>query len=111
MDRYFYSVQMFCGHKIVHMFGNIYFNGDDETDFCFRIAEWVGLELTISQLKEMLDKAVFYDELCEKVEYLGDLTEEQAIEACETYFNGKPGTRLHIRSVNEETPCGYYWFE
>lgn len=111
MDRYFYSVEMDGDQKVVHLLGNIFFNDGDETDTCFRYAEWVGLCFTIKELKILIKDNLFYEYLYEKVEYLTDLTEEQAIESCQTYFAGTPGTRLHIRSVNEDTPCGDYWFE
>lgn len=111
MDRYFYSVEMDGDQKVVHMWGNVYYNDGDETDTCFRYAEWVGLWFDIKEPSIMLKDNLFYEYLYEKVKYLTDLTEEQAIDTCQTYFAGTPGTRLHIRSVNEETPCGYYWFE
>lgn len=111
MDRYFYIVGETDGHKEIYFSGNVFYNDCDETDACFRYAEWVGLRFTVEQLKELLDKGLLLETLYEKVKYLTDLTEEQAIEMCETYFNGEPGKWLHIKHVNEDTPCGDYWFE
>ena len=111
MDRYFYIVEECNGHKEVHFSGNVYFNDVDETKTCFRYAEWVGVWFDIAEMKELLDKGLLYESLCEKVEYLTDLTETQAVDMCETYFGETPGTRLHISRVNEDTPCGDYWFE
>ena len=55
MDRYFYIVEEFDGRKEVHLCGNVYFNDVDETDKCYRIAEWTGLWMTVDKLKELLD--------------------------------------------------------
>ena len=38
-----------------------------------------------------------------------DWDEDKAIEVCETYFDGEPGTHLPMRDVTQETPCGNYW--
>ena len=111
MDRYFYIVEEYNGHKEVHFSGNIYYNDGDGTDKCFRLAEWTGLYLTVDKLKELLEEDMFWEYLNEQVAYLGDLTEDEAVDMCKVYFDGSSGARLHIRSVNEDTPCGDYWFE
>lgn len=111
MDRYFYSVEEYNGLKEVHFSGNVYFNDADETDKCFRIAEWTGLYITVDKLKELIENDTFWEYINEQVTYLTDLTEDEAIDMCKVYFDGSSGTRLHIRSVNEDTPCGDYWFE
>jgi hypothetical protein len=112
MDRYFYIVEMDGDRKVVHISGNVYFNDNDDTDTCFRLAEWTWLYMDIEELKERLkDEHNFFDYLCQKVAYLEDLTEEQAIKTCQEYFGGEPGKWLNIKHVNENTPCGDYWFE
>ena len=40
MTRYFYIVEEYNGRKEVHLSGNVYFNDVDETDKCYRLAEW-----------------------------------------------------------------------
>lgn len=112
MDRYFYSVEMDGDRKVIHMSGNVYFNDNDDTDTCFRLAEWTWLYMTIVELKERTENwDNFFDYLCQKVAYLEDLTEEEAIATCQEYFGGTPGTELDIGLVDEDTPCGDYWFE
>lgn len=111
MDRYFYSVEMEENHKVVHLSGNIYYNNVDETETCFRIATWTGFYFTMKELKWFIEKDCFHDYINEEVDYMGDLTEEEAAEMCQTYFNGAPGRLLNIKHVNEDTPCGDYWFE
>jgi hypothetical protein len=111
MDRYFYIVEESNGRKEIHFSGNIYYNDGDETDKCFRLAEWTGFFITVDKLKELLESGEFFDYINEKVGYLGDLTEDEAVEACQVYFNGEPGKWLNIKHVNENTPCGDYWFE
>ena len=105
MDRYFYSVEMDGDRKVVHMSGNVYFNDADETETCYRLAEWTGMYIAIDELNEIIDY------INERVSYLEDLTEEHAIATCLTYFGGTSGTELDIKLVDEDTPCGDYWFE
>lgn len=111
MDRYFYSVEMDGDHKVVHIFGNIYFNDVDKTNKCFRYAEWVGMYISIKELKEFLENDDFFNNINARIRYLDILTEEEAVKACQVYFNGEPGKWLNIKHVNEDTPCGDYWFE
>ena len=111
MDRYFYSVEMDGDRKVVHVSGNVYFNDVDETEDCYRIAEWTFLYIYLDVLAELVENDIFYEYINERVNYLGNITEEQAIEICENYFDGTSGTELHIFDVNEDTPCGDYWFE
>lgn len=111
MDRYFYSVEMDGDRKVVHMFGNVYFNGVDKTESCYRHAEFTGLYLSVEEIHNLFDEFCFYDYIGDQVAYLGDLTEVEMIDVCKTYFNGESGKMLHIEQVNEDTPCGDYWFE
>ena len=94
------------------MFGNVYFNDEVETEDCYRIAEWTFLYITMDELKELTNNFdVFWDYINERVAYLGNLTEKEAIATCQEFFGGTPGTELDIGLVDEETPCGDYWFE
>lgn len=112
MDRYFYSIELDGNeNKVVHVFGNIYCNDADTTETDYRIAEWTFLYITIYELKELVKDGLFYDYVNERVNYLGDISEAEALKICNQYFGGNPGICLHICDVNEETPCGDYWFE
>ena len=111
MDKYFYSVEMDGDRKVVHIFGNIYLNDGDETETCYRIAEWTGLYIEINKLSELIDNDNFWEYVNEKIDYCGDITEKQAKEMCDRFFNGVAGIELDIDLVNEDTPCGDYWFE
>lgn len=112
MDRYFYQIEQDVnGNKCVHISGNIYYNDADGTNECFRHAIWVGMYISIEELKEFLENDDFFDYINERVVYLDNLTEEEAIEACQVYFDGEPGKWLNIKHVNEDAPCGDYWFE
>ena len=111
MDRYFYSVEMDGDRKVVHLFGNVYFNDADETETCYRIAEWTGLDIAVDKLKELLEEDMFWEYINEKVAYLGDLTEDEAKDMCKVFFDGSFGTKFDIRFIDEDTPCGDYWFE
>jgi hypothetical protein len=111
MDRYFYSVEMDGDRKVVHMSGNIYRNDVDETEACYRVAEWTFFYLTLDEIKELLSNYSFYEHINEMVNYLGHITKQEAVDLCNTYWDGGTGNNLHICEVNEDTPCGYYWFE
>lgn len=112
MDRYFYSVvNGNDGTKIVHLFGNVYNNDADETETNFRHAEWSWFYIKPTTITKMLDNDCFFDHVNECVAYMADLTEAEAVEVCANYFDGEPGTNLHIQNVTNETPCGDYWFD
>lgn len=112
MDRYFYSVELdYDGNKVIHLSSNIYLNDADQTRMDYRCAEWTFFYIPIEQLKELIGNNCFYDYVNENVDYLCDITHTSAVELCSHYFDGESGTYLHIGNVNEETPCGCYWFE
>ena len=112
MDRYFYIIEEYNGRKEIHLSGNVYFNDSGETEKDYRLAQWTGLYMTVNELKKLINNYdVFYDYINERVAYLDDLTEEQAMAVCHEYFGGTPGTELDIGLVDEDTPCGDYWFE
>ena len=111
MDRYFYSVEMDGDRKIVHLSGNVYFNDSGDSERDYRIAEWTFFYLTIEEIQRLFEELDFYDYINERVNYLGDRTEEEALDICKNYFDGKPGKMLRIEQVNEDTPCGDYWFD
>ena len=111
MDRYFYSVEDFGDRKEIHISGNVYFNDVDETETNYRIAEWTGLSLSLEKVKELLDDDCFFEYINEQVNYLEYITKEEALEICDTFWEGDSGVELDIRDVTLDTPCGYYWFD
>lgn len=112
MDRYFYSVELANnGEKIIHLSGNVYFNDTDTGEKQYRLAEWTYYYISIRATKGLIEKDMFYEHINEDVNYLTDITEQEAVEICNTYWNGEAGEYLHINDVNEDTPCGDYWFE
>ena len=110
MDKYFYSIEEADGNKVIHLSANIYFNDSGCTEKDYRIAEWTWFYLTIKEAEELLNNGEFYEYINEKVAYLDNVTEEEAIVTSETYFDGHRGTELHIVDITEATPCGDYWF-
>ena len=112
MDRYFYSLERDDnGKQIIHLSGNVYFNDGDETETCYRCAEWVWMRIDVKRAKEMFEGDEFFEYVLEKIDYISDETETSANEICQRYFNGTSGTELHITDITENTPCGNYWFE
>lgn len=112
MDKYFYIIEQDeNGTKFIHLEGNIYYNDVDESDTCYRVAEWTFLYLTVDEAKFMMNDGTFFDYVNERVAYLTDITEQQAEDMCEDFFDGQPGAKLNITDINDSTPCGCYWFE
>ena len=112
MDKYFYIIEQDeCGNKYFHLEGNIYYNDADESDTCYRVAEWTFLYLTIDEAIDMMTDDTFFDYVYERVSYLKDITEQQAKDMCADFFDGQPGAKLNITDINDSTPCGCYWFE
>lgn len=112
MDRYFYTVELDSdGTKIIHMNGNVYLNDIDETDTNYRCAEWTGLYISVADMQSMIDNDELFDFINEKVNYLEDLTKEEADKLCDEFFAGQPGHYFDIKNVTEDAPCGEYWFE
>ena len=56
MDRYFYSIEEYDGHKEIHLSGNVWFNDTDETGKCFK---WL-LEYQLANDMSLME----LDELC-----------------------------------------------
>lgn len=112
MDRYFYTIE-FDGqnNKFVHMCGNIYFNDAYETETNYRCAEWTGMSFSLSELRESLDNRELFNELCDGVKYLEDMTKEEALRISNIYFGNETVNHLPICNVDQETPCGCYWFD
>ena len=112
MDRYFYTLERDDkGKQIIHLSGNVYFNDNDETETCYRYAEYVGFEIEVTKAKQMFENNEFFNSTDERVKYLEDTTEIEAKEICKCYFNGTSGAELCIANITENTPCGDYWME
>ena len=112
MDRYFYSVELDnSGNKVIHLYGNIYFNDVDGTETDHREAEWTFFYITLDELNKMITEDCFFEYVNERVDYLNDITKEEATEICSKYFNGLCGINLDIKDVNINTPCDDYWFD
>ena len=112
MDKYFYIIEQDDNdNKFIHLEGNIYYNDADDSDACYRAAEWTFFYLAIDEVIAMTKDNTFFDYVNERVDYLQDVTEQQAEEMCKNFFDGQPGTKLNITDINDSTPCGCYWFE
>ena len=112
MDRYFYIIETDeNGKKVIHMQGKIYYNNADASLKNYRSAAWTFLYFDIDKAQLMLDTDTFFEYVNARVNYLGDYSEEKANKLCLEYFNGQPGTELHISDITNGTPCGDYWFD
>ena len=77
----------------------------------YRSPAWTFLYFEIDEVHLMLDTDTFFEYVNARVNYLGDYSEERANKLCSKYFNGQPGTELHISDITGGTPCGDYWFD
>lgn len=108
LDKYFYIIEEVNGKKMIHMQGNVYRNYLDRNCEC-RHAEWTFLYLEIEEAKAMVKERSLFDYLDENIAYLGDVSEAEAEDMCNNYFNDSPGIKLNITDVDNDTPCGEYW--
>ena len=104
MDRYFYIIEEENGKKYIHMSGNVYANGDGN----YRLAEWTFFYTPTSEIYNVRD---FLSDANSRVDYMGDITEEEAEEISNTYFNGEAVPKLQLEDITEDTPRGEYWCE
>lgn len=107
MDRYFYIIEQGISQKVIHMQGNIYASDDGK----YTYAEWTFLYMEIPEAKNRIEAGTFFEHINMQISYIGDISQEAVTEAMENYFDGEPGTELHISDITENTPCGCYWFE
>lgn len=114
MDKLFYIVEIDGKQKVAHILAEVFYNGSDNEneDKDYRVMEFTWQMFSPEQIRELgdglLDNLYQNGGQC----YLGDLTEAESQEFCETYFNGESGsTELDISKVTDNTPCGDYWCE
>lgn len=110
MNRYFYAIESDRGIQLLHLYGIVY-DCDSEEPKNHRCAEWTHFYLEIEEAQGMLEDGSFFDYVGERVDYIGDITKEEAEKICCTYFSGQSGTELHISDITEDTPLGDYWFD
>ena len=119
-DVDFYHIEEYDGEKYLRVDCWFYDNGDGGYDddgnwndaYSSRCEEVSGVDFL---LKEFIDRFVDGDEDYTDTDefeyrkaYIGDYTEEQAIECMNTYFNGNPPTPLPYSKLTLDTPCGCY---
>ncbi len=108
-ERDYYVIEECDGRKIIRYLG-FFYPSDSETEDCWR-------HLEVSHEGTPLDEAIvdvsdWVSFTCsEDGKSIGDLTEGEAEELAAEYFNGEPGTRLGLKSLTLDTPCGNYWSE
>lgn len=112
MNKFYYILEEDKnGNKVIHIQGNIYYNGSVTFADSYKCTEWSFLYLQVAEAKYMLETDTFYEYLFSRVDYICDLSEAEATKNCQTYFNGQPGTKLNIEDITDETPCGNYYFD
>lgn len=104
-DRDYYSIYEVNGEKYIKFWGYFY-DGCDDEEKPYRCLEFVGAEIP---LKDYLEDRSVYDLIeSEITQYIGDMTEDEAIEAMNGYYNGNPPVPYPLEDVTMETPCGDY---
>lgn len=107
----FYSIENDGkGGKEIHIFGYLY-AGEDNGEGSWRNVEYTGF---IEPLEDFINKfaedADYVDNTaCELNQYIGDCTDEEAVDIINHYFCGHPANyRLPYDKITMYTPCGNY---
>lgn len=112
MNRYFYRIEMNeHNNRVIHLMGNVFLNSSEDSDFCYRLAEWTFRFFEIDVAQFLINIGGFYEFTDERIDYISDTIKEKAEEICDGYFDGESGTELHISDIEEHTPCGDYYFD
>jgi len=92
------------------MEGNIYPMGDDMPH---KLDEWTGCSFDLSELKNMLENNTFFEAIHEIVKYADTIPDDEAEldRYYNNYFSGKLCNNLKLEDIDENTPCGYYYFD
>lgn len=107
-DRYFYIIETFNNSKYVHFEGNIYPTGEPDT---YELDEWTGICLLLDDIISFDNFDFLYNFLSDEVKYANTLNSNTADKYYEHYFNGKTCTRLDLKDLDPNTPCGFYYFD
>ena len=108
-DRYFYIIEEENNTKYMHLEGNIYQNED-----IFKLNEWTDCCIEITDLKNHIKNDTFYEFIDSTVKYIDTIPCSDPAEIdryYNNYFSGKTCSKLDLDNINENTPCGYYYFE
>lgn len=103
-----YSIEMNDGRKVIHVNGYFYDAcGDEEKPIRHVEACWCYVDIEelvqVEDRQDAVDEAFSY---CKQ--YIADLTNEEAQEQLDHYFNGNPPSRLCYSDITLDTPCGDY---
>lgn len=107
-DRDYYSIFEMGGKKYIKFWGYFYKddNVEENLELC-RCVEFTGAEVLLKDF--VVDKKGVRDSIeAEAKEHIGDITEDEAIVAMNTYYNGNPPTPYPLEDVTMETSCGDY---
>lgn len=97
-DCDYYSIYEENGEKYIKFWGYFY-ECDEAIEFCNAYIK----------LKEFLnDRSMRYAVEVSAKQYITSMTEDEAIEEMNTYYNGNPPVPYPLEDVTMETPCGDY---
>lgn len=101
-----YEIYDIDGEKWIHFLGYVYYTEPARDGKDFRILEYCGFECKLAEYIAEPDIYEYY--ASEVTTYIEDATEEEALEAVNTWIDGQPPTPLDLGMVTMETPCGQY---
>lgn len=113
LDKEFYEIHEENGEKRIAFCGYIYTEGEpgyrdgkEDENLCYRIVEYSG-GMDFS-LKEYLENDKLFEEAFEVRgnDFIGDVTEEEALEAANNWFG--EGVEIIRTELTMDTPVGYY---
>ena len=102
------------GEKQVHIGGYIYSSDEDNGDGYWRNVEFSFCIIPLEEFIKNLEEDDNYIDTIESEnkQYIGDCTDEDAVEIINSYFDDNPADyTLHYGEITMDTPCGNYCFE
>lgn len=105
-EKDIYEIYDIDGEKWIHFLGYIYCAQDAMNEKHFRILEYCGFEC---KLEEYFAEPSIYEYYASEVNtYIEDATEEEALGAVNTWFNGLPPIPLDLENATMDISCGQY---
>ena len=106
MDRYFYILEEDNGKKFIHLEANVFHWVDDPEGM---YSEWSFYYIPLEEAQRKIKEETFFDEADEYVKYCDDIPAACVDDYCNLFFDKKPGVKLDIEDITDETPCGNYY--
>ena len=107
--RNYFSVEEDFGGKYIHYLG--YLDEDSAYPAGYRSIEGTFCIAYIEDIPRNTNPEKHMYELFDtNKQYVYELDKNDYNEMLQEYYDGQPGRHLQLKDVNQNTPCGDYWF-